>query len=56
MPATAQGKLNLAKELSNAAQHAFLLNNLKTGTLISPLGNYEMMTALASSPNIMSRY
>ena len=35
MPATAQGQLNLSSKLSNAAQHAFLLDDLKTGTLIS---------------------
>ena len=35
MPATSQGQLPLSTQLSDAAQSAFVLDDLKTGTLIS---------------------
>jgi hypothetical protein len=35
MPTTLQGQLPLSKKLSPAAQTAFVLDDLKTGTLIS---------------------
>jgi hypothetical protein len=35
MPITLQGQLLLSKKLSSAAQSAFVLDNFKTGTLIS---------------------
>jgi hypothetical protein len=35
MPATQQGNLNLSKKLSASAQTAYVLDDLKTGTLIS---------------------
>ena len=35
MPIAASGMLNLSSQLSKPAQHAFVLDDLKTGTLIS---------------------